>query len=535
MKKLLLMMSLMILFTGIQAQEETTETELSSQELTEKFGALLNLIETQYAVGADIDKLTEQAIVKVLAELDPHSTYISAKNVKKENEPLVGDFEGVGIQFNILRDSILVVTPISGGPSEKVGIRAGDKIVEIDGENVASVEMTNRGVIDRLRGKKGTVVQVGIQRRGAGEMLYFEITRDKIPLFSVDASYMVTPDIGYIKINRFSNKTVREFEEALAKLKSQGMKSLVLDLQGNGGGVLAGAIGLADNFLSSGKMIVYTEGKNSPKQEFKSTVFGGFENGNLAILVNEGSASASEIVSGAIQDWDRGIIVGRRSWGKGMVQRPYQLPDGSVVRLTVSNYYTHSGRCIQRPYEQGKEDYYKEFERRLTSGELMVEDSLAFPDSLIFETEGGRVVYGSGGITPDIFVPLDTSMNSEYYSKLVRKGILNGFTLDYVDAHRDELLAAHADAFDFKNNFVLDKDFMKAFFEFAEGEGVEYDEEGYEHSQFGLHTQIKGLIARNLWDSTAYFIIANDLNDSLNKAIEALEDNKMMAELGINY
>ncbi|MCB0402125.1 MAG: S41 family peptidase, partial [Flavobacteriales bacterium] len=409
-------------------------------EGSKKFDALMQYINYAYVDSTDESKMVEDAIVAVLKELDPHSVYIPKKELEKMNEPLVGNFEGIGIQFNILKDTLIVVSPISGGPSEKVGLLAGDKIVEVDGENIAGIGLQNSDVQKKLRGKKGTKVNVGIKRRGSKSTLNFTITRDKIPIFSVDAAYMATPDIGYIKINRFANNTIDEFREGMAKLKEQNMKHLIIDLRGNGGGYLKTAIQLADELLEDRKLIVYTEGLKNPKQEYYTTSKGGFEKGKLVILIDEGSASASEIVSGAIQDYDRGLIIGRRSFGKGLVQKPFSLPDGSAVRLTVARYHTPSGRCIQRPYDEGKEAYYKEFSRRFENGEYLSEDSINFPDSLRYKTlNSNRVVYGGGGIMPDVFVPIDTSMNSTYFNKVNRKGLFSEFTLTYVDKHREEL------------------------------------------------------------------------------------------------
>ncbi|MCB0761881.1 MAG: peptidase S41, partial [Flavobacteriales bacterium] len=416
------------------------------------------------------------------------------------------------------------VTPISGGPSEKLGIRAGDKIVKIEGETVAGIGIKNGDVGKKLKGPKGTHVNVGIMRTGEDEILDFEIVRDKIPIYSMDAAYMVTDEIGYIKINRFAKTTMEELRTALVDLNKQGMKDLILDLQGNGGGLLKTAIQMADEFLSDDKLIVYTEGRAFPREDTHAYIKGNFEKGKLVVLIDEGSASASEIVSGAIQDWDRGLIIGRRSFGKGLVQRPVPLPDGSAVRLTVQKYYTPAGRCIQKPYEDGVEAYRMEKYDRYASGELLDSDSISLPDSLKYRTNvKGRTVYGGGGIMPDIFVPLDTTYASDYFSDLLRKGITNTFALTYVDQHRDELHGQYQDVNAFKANFSVEP-IMADFLKFAEDEGIAMDEEGYNTSEFAIKTRLKALVARNLWDYSAFFNVVNVLNPPFVKAVEVLQD-----------
>lgn len=497
----------------------------------QKVENLLQLINYAYVDSTDEERITEAAIVALLKELDPHSVYIPQKELKKMNEPLIGNFEGVGIQFNILHDTLVVVSPIPGGPSEKVGIQAGDKIVEVDKENIAGIGLQNSDVQDKLRGKKGTKVSVTVKRRGAKDLLKFTITRDEIPIFSVDASYMVDDEIGYIKINRFAEKTIIEFREGLKKLKQENVKHLILDLRGNGGGYLKSAIQLADEFLDEDKLIVYTEGLKSPKQEYFTTEKGGFEKGKLVILIDEGSASASEIVSGAIQDFDRGLIVGRRSFGKGLVQKPFSLIDGSAVRLTIARYYTPSGRSIQRPYDEGKDEYYKELTRRYEHGELVTEDSIAFPDSLKFTTlNSKRTVYGGGGIMPDVFISIDTSMISDYLSKVTREGLVNEFALEYTQDNRGKLMATYLTVKDFKNNFDAENELLTAFVDFAAKNEVEKDEEEITTSKTFLLTRLKAIIARNIWDSSAYYQVVSDIDNTLLKAVEEIKNNTFKKE-----
>lgn len=491
-----------------------------------KLDNLLTIINYAYVDKVNNEKLVEDAIVGMLKELDPHSVYIPEKELKKMNEPLEGNFEGIGIQFNILKDTITVVSPISGGPSEKLGIQAGDKIIYVEDENVAGTGVKNSDVTRLLRGKKGTIVNVKIKRRSEKDLIPYAITRDKIPIFSVDASYMATPEIGYIKVNRFARTTMNEFREALDTLKRNGAKDLILDLRGNGGGYLQTAFLLADEFLGQGKMIVYTQGDKQKKEEYKATSRGSFESGKLAILIDEGSASASEIVSGAVQDWDRGMVIGRRSFGKGLVQKPFPLPDGSAIRLTTARYYTPTGRSIQRPYNEGKDKYYGEINRRYKSGELISADSIDFPDSLKFYTPKKRLVYGGGGIMPDVFIPIDTSMNSDFNRNLIRRGVYNEFTLSYLDKNRKKMLKIYPTFSSFKENFKLSEDLMDDFFKYAEKKNVEKDEEEYLKSKDLIDTQIEALIARNLYNTSAYFEIINHLNDSFLEAVNLIQSDE---------
>ena len=493
-----------------------------------KLESLLYHIDRMYVDDVTKKDLVDAAIVRMLEELDPHSIYIPKDELDEVNEPLKGNFEGVGIQFNIVKDTIMVVDAIPGGPSERLGIRAGDRILSIEGENAAGVGFKNSDVMKRLRGKKGTKVAVEIGRRGEAAPLDFVITRDKIPIFSVEASYMATPQVGYIKVSRFSATTMKEFREKLDELKAMGMQDLILDLQGNGGGYLRTAIEMSDEFLGDKKLIVYTQGRTSPREDTYATTEGRFEKGRLVVLVDEGSASASEIVSGAMQDWDRGLIIGRRSFGKGLVQRPVMLPDGSAVRLTVSRYHTPSGRCIQKPYEDGVEAYRKEKGERLANGELTGADSALHADTVKYFTMNKRVVYGGGGIMPDLFVPIDTAQSSPYFGQLVRKGVLNTFALTYVDEHRDELKQRYSSVEQFARQFQVGEVMMDALAAFAAKEGVQAEPEGLKRSEALIALRLKALVARDLWDTSAYWQVINADNPvdrSFQKALEVLGDN----------
>lgn len=498
-----------------------------------KLATTMQIIKYAYVDSVNDTKLVENAIIETLKELDPHSYYISKEDLDRINEPLVGSFEGIGISFQIYHDTLLVISPIPGGPSQKVGILAGDKIVKIDDEDSYGDALNNQFVFDRLRGPKGTKVDVTIYRKGRSELLVFTIERDKIPLNSIDASFMLTDEIGYIRLDRFSKTSYEEFELAMATLKNEGMTKLVLDLRGNSGGLMRAAVLISDDFLKAGKMIVYTKGLNSPQNNIYSKAGGSFEQNDIVILINEGSASASEIVAGAIQDHDRGIIIGRRSFGKGLVQNPYRLPDGSVIRLTTARYYTPSGRSIQKPYENGLEDYYSEMYNRMKKGELMHSDSIHFPDSLKYMTAGNRVVYGGGGIMPDVFVPFDSTRYSDYYSDLIRKLALNDFVISYIDKNRKVLSKKYPSIEVYNSRFQVSSRMMDDFVTFAEKKGVPYDEKGYEASEQQILYALKGLIARNLWDMEAYYRVISNIDPELQKAIQVLKEQKLFS--GLSY
>ncbi|MEI6748815.1 MAG: S41 family peptidase [Bacteroidota bacterium] len=491
----------------------------------EKMATALQIIDYFYVQKVDQDKLAEEAIVSMLKELDPHSVYISKKEVDETNEPLVGNFEGVGIQFQLFHDTIMVISPVPGGPSEKLGILAGDKIIRINNEEAFGKKVNNKYVLDHLRGAKGSKVTVSILRKGRKGFIDFTITRDKIPINSIDATLMLTTDIGIIKLTRFARTSMDEFHESVQKLKAQGMKNLILDLRSNSGGYLDVAVSLSDQFLPADKLIVFTEGLRSPKEEFRATFQGDFETGKLVVLIDEGSASASEIVSGAIQDWDRGLIVGRRSFGKGLVQRPFMLPDSSMIRLTTARYYTPTGRCIQKSYEDGAEDYFKDVYKRYKHGEFIHADSIHFPDSLRYHTQNNRTVYGGGGIMPDIFIPLDTSFSSKYYTDIWRKGLLNEFTTQYLDDNRKILVKQYSDVNSFVNNFNIDESMLDKFIKYADKGGVPRDEKGLESSGKEIRYVLKGLIARNLFSVDAYFQVISGVDNEVQKAIGLIHDD----------
>ncbi len=521
----------LILLNSMTSFAQINVKKLDEKTTTRKYATLLYYINGYYVDTLDMGKLVEKAIVSTLKNLDPHSSYISAKDVEKANEPLEGSFEGIGVTFQIFKDTILVISPIPGGPSDKVGIQAGDKIVKVDGENACGEWLTNKWVMDHLRGKKGTKVTVTVKRNGVDKLLDFTIVRDKIPIFSLDAAFMLDKKTGYIKLNRFAKDSKEEFDRAFDSLKQLGLKNLVFDLRGNGGGYLATAMKIADEFLEDGKLIVYTEGVHQPRQDLVATEEGNFEQGKLIILVNEGSASASEIVSGAVQDWDRGLLIGRRTFGKGLVQRPFRLPDGSMVRLTVAHYYTPSGRCIQRPYNEGVKEYYNELNERLKHGELFNADSIHFPDSLKYETAHGRTVYGGGGIMPDIFVPWDSTRYNDFYSDLVRKGVYNEYVNNYLDAHRNELEKNYKNLQQFIKKFEITDEMFNELLALAEKKKVEIVDKEIEPNKDFYKLQLKALIGRNLFDQSAYFEILAPMDQEIKQAMKVINDDKAFQQL----
>ncbi|MDA9863468.1 S41 family peptidase [Flavobacteriales bacterium] len=495
------------------------------QDQGEKFNTLLYYMNRMYVDSVDLDGLVETAIRGMLEELDPHSVYIPSEDLQQADEPLNGKFEGIGVRFNIMKDTIMVVSTIAGGPSERLGILSGDRIVEVDGETVAGVGIRNKGVMEKLKGPKGTHVDVGVKRSKVDGLIYFDIERDKIPIYSVDASYMVDNRIGYIKVNRFSKETMTELNSALDALQSDGMKDLILDLQGNGGGMLNTAIAMGDEFLSDDRLIVYTDGRSFPREDRIAQETGRFEKGRLVVLVDESSASASEIVSGAVQDWDRGLIVGRRTFGKGLVQRPVRLPDGSAVRLTVQQYFTPSGRCIQKPYEDGVDAYRREKYERYESGELMSLDSLDLPDSLRFTTlVMNRTVYGGGGILPDVFVPIDTSMNSTYFTDLLRKGLFNRAVLEFVDADRKGLERELSDQKAYVENYEVSQVLLDKLIALGEAEDIAFVEEDWNTSLPAISLRLKAILGRNMFETATFYEVFNPINPVYRRGIEVLRD-----------
>lgn len=505
----------------------TGGSELKAQEVqgnTMKFGRLLRLIDSYYVDSTKIDALTEKAIEEVLRNLDPHSVYISKAEVEKMNEPLQGNFEGVGISFNVYRDTLLVVTTVPGGPSEKVGLRAGDRIVQVDAKNIAGIGLKNTDVYDYLRGKKGTKVELKVKRKGEENFLDFTVIRDKIPINSLDASYMINDNTGYIKLNKFSATTTSEFFDAIKALKAKSkLNSLILDLRGNGGGYLNAAIELADQFLTAYKLVVYTEGMHVEKKEYSATPLGELEQGKLIVLIDEGSASASEIVAGAVQDWDRGVIIGRRSFGKGLVQQPFPLTDGSLIRLTTAHYYTPSGRCIQKPYEKGVDEYQKDYLNRIENGELFSKDSVTQNKAEKYLTKvSKRTVYGGGGVMPDLFVPLDTSKYYAYYNNLLRKNVVYSGVLDIMDENRDEFKQKYIDFKTYSNKFEVTDEMVEKILAAGEKEGVKRDEKSIEFARPLMKRQIKALIARDLFTMSHYFEVMNADDEAIAKAVEVM-------------
>lgn len=486
-----------------------------------KFNEIINLINQAYVDTVNMDNLEEETLNALLNKLDPHSVYIPAKDLQMANEQLEGNFEGIGVEFNILNDSIMVVSPLEGGPSKELGIQAGDRIVEVEGQKVAGTGITNEQVFKLLRGPKGTKVKLSIYRPDTRKTIFYTITRNTIPIYSIDISMMLNKETGYIKITRFAADTHKEFTEALEKLKAQNMKHLVIDLRGNPGGYLSAATSIADELLNDDKLIVYTQGRTQPRSDYRAEKSGLFENGNLAVLIDEGSASASEILSGAVQDWDRGIVIGRRSFGKGLVQEPFQLKDGSAIRLTVSRYYTPSGRCIQKPYEEGYDEYEHEIATRFDNGEVKDSSKIKLIDTTAFYTANGRKVYSRGGIMPDIFVAVDTTYRSNYLVEVLSNSLLNRFAATYTDQHRKQL-ETYKQAAAFNQQFT--QSFLQDFVAYAKQNGVEARPDELKKSGAFINMQIKALVARNVWRDNGYFTVVNSSDLVLQKALQSITD-----------
>jgi len=484
----------------------------------DKINNLLDVIESRYVDTVNRRELVETAIPAILKKLDPHSVYIPARDLSRANEPLEGNFEGIGISFNLLTDTILVISTIPGGPSEKTGLQAGDKILFVNDSLVAGKNIRDESVLRMLRGPRGTIVNVRVLRKGHKDLLSFNITRDKIPIYSVDIAYMPAPTTGYIRINNFAVTTYDEFMRGLRELMGKDMRNLIIDLRGNSGGVMEAAVQIANQFLKKGELIVYHEGRKQPRREARATGNGEFETGGLVILIDEWSASASEILAGAIQDNDRGTIIGRRSFGKGLVQEPVLFPDGSGLRLTIARYYTPTGRSIQKPYNNGYDEYFNDLNMRYDRGEFGVSDSIHFTDSLRFITPGGRIVYGGGGIMPDRFIPVDTSEISHYFLKV--RPLIYQFSLKYTEDHR-ETLKKYTEPGELEK-FLDKQQLLKQFSDFTLKHGIRTDTEGLRISQRLIHTQVKAYIARNILDNRGFYPIWEEIDTTLKYAIEFL-------------
>lgn len=488
-----------------------------------KLQEIMTYINRDYVDSVDTNELVEYGINKMLENLDPHSSYIPARDASLAQSQLDGEFDGIGVEFGIIRDTIYVVAPLTGGPSEALGIQSGDQIIRVDGKTVAGVGVTNRDVFDYLRGPSGSKVMVDIKRRNEPELISYEITRDKIPQYSINASYMVNEEIGYIKVTRFAATTYDEFRNSLVDLQSQGMKKLIIDLQGNPGGYMGAAINMADELLGDRSLIVSQVGKieqyNQKAFAFKPGIF---EEGSVIILINEGSASASEILAGAIQDNDRGLLVGRRSFGKGLVQMPIDLSDGAELRLTIARYYTPSGRSIQKPYGKNFEAYERDWLDRYDNGEFFSSDSIKFNDSLKYETKKGRVVFGGGGIMPDYFVPLDTTMNSPYVTKLFNSDSSREFILDYVTNNKDKFAGISMD--DYYKTFQVSDEMLQELVKVGERNKIEFDSKDFNKSKDYLKVLLKAHLGRQLYDDSAFYKVINDINEVYLRALNLFDE-----------
>lgn len=504
---------------------------------------LQKLLNAEYAINAlyvdsvDEKKLVEDAIVGMLEKLDPHSTFTTAKETKELEEPLQGEFSGIGIQYNMKQDTLYVIQTVVNGPSERVGILPGDRIIFVNDTTIAGVKLKNTDIQKKLRGKKGTKVTLKVKRGSNPELITFVITRDRIPLHSVDASYMLDDHTGYIKISSFGAKTYKEMMDALKKLKKAGMKQVIVDLSDNGGGYMDAAIEMVNEFLDKGQLIVYTESSKLPRNEAKANGSGTFKDMKMVVVMSQYSASASEIFAGAIQDWDRGLIVGRRSFGKGLVQRPIKFEDGSMMRLTTARYHTPSGRCIQKPYTKGnKKGYDEDLLDRYNAGEYYNIDSIQFNDTLKYTSQiNGRTLYGGGGIMPDVFVPVDTTEYSKYYRDMLAKGVIYQYALDYVDKHRAELKASYKSVKDFDAKFKLSDADIQNFIAAGEKEKVKYNEEQYNISKNVFHTILKALICRDIFnDDSAFSMIVSHSNKDLQEALRLINDTPLYRSLLMN-
>jgi carboxyl-terminal processing protease len=508
-------------FLTLKFSNGTNSQQNKHSSSNEKINSLLEYIEYQYVDTINKSELVEKTVTAMLQSLDPHSSYIAAAEFETTNESLEGNFDGIGVEFNIIKDTIRVINPIEGGPSEKIGIKAGDKLIKVEGKNMTGPKITNKEVFEKLRGISGTAVNVTILRNGIKKPLNFKIIRDAIPLYSLDAAYIVKPTIGYMKISKFAATTYDEYIKAFNDLNKLGMKKLILDLRGNPGGYLNAAVDISDEFLVNGLQIVYTQGKANPKKTYKATEKGSFEKNEIVILIDEGSASASEIVAGAIQDNDRGLIIGRRSFGKGLVQDQLQLPDGSAIRLTVARYYTPTGRCIQKPYTDDKSIYYNEEYDRYQNGELLNADSIKLDKTKKYRTPEGKIVYGGGGIMPDIFVPIDTSKTNSFLNKVFYVGAINTFAFEYSDKHRNELKDFKT-AENYINKFEITDQILNEFYLYCEYQKLFIEKIDKLKTDIALKPYLKAFIGRDAFNKDAYYPIINKNDKCINKAIEEL-------------
>lgn len=485
------------------------------------------IVETFYVDPINADSVAEEAIRAILKTLDPHSTYSDKEETRELTEPLQGNFSGIGIQFNMLNDTLYVIETISGGPSEKVGILAGDRIISANDTLISGVKRKNSDIMKILRGPKGSKVDIKVKRKGVDELIDFRITRNDIPIYSVDASYMAAPGVGYVKISRFAEKTAKEVREAVKRLKKQGMKDLIIDLEYNGGGYLSAATDITEMLLNAGDLIVFTKGQKMPYQEYRAQPKEKLTDGKVVVMVSQFSASASEILSGAVQDNDRGLVVGRRTFGKGLVQRPFPFPDGTMIRLTVARYYTPSGRCIQKPYADGEGAYENDIENRYNAGELMNADSVHLNTAERYQTlRNGRKVYGGGGIMPDRFVALDTTGTSKYSRALLAKGLYNSFCINYIDEHRKNLKKSFKSEDAFIDDFVVTDELLQQFCDYATKEGVEFDQQGYDDALPTIKTIIKAIIGRDLFTQSTYYRVTNQINNVYQEALRLIQNDQ---------
>ena len=509
---------------GISAQYSRSNSASRQQQ---KLLMVENIVNNLYVDNVDEEKIVENAVRGILENLDPHSSYSTKEETTSSQETMQGSFSGIGIQFNMQKDTLYVVQTIAGGPSEKVGILPGDRFIAVDDSIIAGRKLKNTDIMKRLRGPKGTKVNIKVKRGSNAELLEFRITRDDIPLNSIDAVYMADGKTGYIRLSRFAATSYKEFKYAITKLKKQGMQQLILDLTDNGGGYMQIAAQIANEMLNRGNLIVYTQGRKSPRQNLNADGSGTFRTQKVVVMINQFSASASEILSGAVQDWDRGVVVGRRSFGKGLVQREFLLPDSSSFRLTIARYYTPSGRNIQKPYVKGdREDYDKDIIDRYNHGELQSADSIHFADSLKHTTlRLHRTVYGGGGIMPDVFVPLDTTQYTDYHRRLVAKGIIPQFALRYVDKNRADLKAQYPDAQKFIKEFTVTDEMLNNLVDAGKAEKVDFDKSQFAKSKEMLRTFVKAAIANDLFSTGAYFQIVNEQNDIYKEALSIINDD----------